>query len=109
MIFFIETLRIQTYISEVFLRFGGKLEFILKVDDKGRILIPKEIRSLLNIENFVSARVENGKLIIEPIKDPIDLLTSSVLRGTTDVEKEIKKLKEAALREAEKRVKERML
>ena len=86
-----------------------ELEFILKVDDKGRILIPKEIRSLLNIENVVSARVENGKLIIEPIKDPIDLLTSSVLRGTTDVEKEIKELREAVLREAEKRVRERWL
>jgi len=34
----------------------------LKVDDKGRILIPKEIRSLLNIENIVSAHADNGKL-----------------------------------------------
>ncbi len=79
----------------------------MKVDDKGRILIPKKIRSLLNIENVVSTRVENGKLIIEPIKDPIDLLTSSVLRGTTDIEKEIKELREVALREAKKRVRER--
>jgi len=34
----------------------------LKVDAKGRILIPNEIRSLLNIENVVSAHADNGKL-----------------------------------------------
>ena len=34
----------------------------MKVDGKGRILIPNEIRSLLNIENVVSAHADNGKL-----------------------------------------------
>jgi len=86
---------------------GGKLEFILKVDGKGRILIPKEIRSILNIGSVVSARVDDGKLIIEPLRDPIDLLTSSVIRGTVDVENEIKELRKAALKEAETRVRER--
>ncbi len=83
------------------------MEYILRVDNKGRILIPKEIRSLLNIGSIVSARVENGKLIIEPIKDPIDLLTSSVIRGTENVEVEIEELRQIALKEARDRVRER--
>jgi AbrB family looped-hinge helix DNA binding protein len=86
---------------------GGKLEFILKVDGKGRILIPKEIRSILNIGSVVSARVDDGKLIIEPLRDPIDLLTPSVIRGTVDVENEIKELRKAALKGAGTRVRER--
>ncbi|MEM4970270.1 MAG: hypothetical protein QXE01_03350 [Sulfolobales archaeon] len=72
---------------------GGKLEFILRVDGKDRILIPKKIRSILNIGSVVSARVEDRKLIIEPLRDPIDLLTSSVIRRTVDVENEIKELR----------------
>jgi len=83
------------------------LEFILRVDSKGRILIPSEVRSMLNIKGVVRARIEDGKLIIEPIKDPIDLLVSSVVRGTTDVEKEIRGLRRAALEEVVKRVEER--
>ena len=83
------------------------MEFILRVDSKGRILIPSEVRSMLSIKGAVSARVEGGKLIIEPIRDPIDALTSSVTRGTVDVEKEIKELRQAAFREAAERVKER--
>jgi len=86
------------------LTIGGKLEFILRVDDKGRIFIPKEIRSILNIGSIVSARIEDGKLIIEPVRDPIDLLTSSVIRGTVDVENEISELRKAALKEAEARI-----
>ena len=83
------------------------MEFILRVDEKGRILIPSEVRSMLNVKGAVRVRIERGKLIIEPIKDPIDLLTSSVIRGTIDVEKQIRKLRKAALKEAIKRVEER--
>ena len=70
----------------------------MRVDSKGRILIPSKVRSLLNIKGAVYAYVKNGKLIIEPIKDPIDILTSSVIRGTTDVEKELKELRQAVFR-----------
>ena len=83
------------------------MEFILKVDSKGRILIPSEVRSLLNIKGAVYARIEGGKLVIEPIRDPIEVLTSSIIRGTMDVEKEIKELRQAALGEAVKKVRER--
>ncbi len=83
------------------------MEYILKVDSKGRILIPSEVRSMLNIKGVVYARVVDGKLIIEPIRDPIDLLTSSVIRGTSDVEKEIRELRRVAVEEVLKRVGER--
>jgi hypothetical protein len=43
-------------------------------------------------------------LIIELVRDPIDLLTSSVIRGTVDVENESKELRKDALKEAEARV-----
>ena len=83
------------------------MEFILRVDGKGRILIPSEVRSMLGIKGAVSARVVDGKIIIEPIRDPIDVLTSSVIRGTVDVEKEVRKLREVAFKEALRRVEER--
>jgi len=83
------------------------LELILNVDKKGRILIPSEIRARLGIKNAVNVRVEEGRLIIEPIKDPIDLLTSSVIRGTKDVELQINELRKVAFKEAMERVNER--
>jgi len=83
------------------------LEFVLRVDSKGRILIPKEVRSMLDIRDVVTARVEGKKLVIEPIEDPIELLTTTLIQGTKDVEKEIGRLRQAALEEARKRVEER--
>mgnify|MGYP000477533812 CR=1 FL=1 len=85
------------------------MELILNVDKKGRILIPSEIRARLGIKNAVNVRVENGKLIIEPIRDPIDFLTSSVIRGTTDVELQINELRKAAFKKAMEKVDERWL
>ena len=84
------------------------MEFILKVDEKGRILIPGEVRTLLNIKGAVHVKVEGDKLIIRPIKDPIEELASHVTQGTTDVEKEIRGLREVALKEALRRSGERL-
>jgi len=46
------------------------------VDSKGRILIPKEVRERLGITpgTEVEVREEGGKAIIEPEKDPEDIL-----------------------------------
>ena len=86
---------------------GGKLELILKIDDRGRILIPVSIRRKLNLKRVVKVRVERERLIIEPFKDPTEALTQTVVRGTTDVEEEIAKLRKTAEKEGLKRVKER--
>lgn len=83
------------------------MEFILKVDSKGRILIPSEIRRSLGIKDAIIARIEDKKIIIEPLKDPIDLLTSSIIVGTKDIEREIKEIRRIATKEAIRRIEER--
>ncbi len=83
------------------------MEFILKVDSKGRILIPSEIRRSLGIKDAIIARIEDKKIIIEPLKDPIDLLTSSIIVGTKNIEREIKEIRRIAAREVRRRIGER--
>jgi len=83
------------------------MEFILRVDRKGRILIPSQVRSMLSIKEAVKAYIDGERLIIEAVKDPIENLTSTVLRGTVDVEAEIRELRQLSWKEAVKRVKER--
>ncbi len=43
---------------------------IVRVDDKGRILIPKSIRERVNLRKgyYVRIRVEDGRLVLEPLK-----------------------------------------
>jgi len=43
-----------------------KKEFILKIDDRGRITIPKEVRELLNSKRL-KLKIEDGKIILEPV------------------------------------------
>ena len=76
------------------------MEIMVRVDDKGRILIPKEIREKLGIKNIVKIKVEGDKLVITPIRDPLHILTASVVKGTRDVASEIKSLRRAAEEEA---------
>ncbi|MEX2705272.1 MAG: AbrB/MazE/SpoVT family DNA-binding domain-containing protein [Candidatus Freyarchaeota archaeon] len=78
-------------------------DVFVKVDSKGRILIPQRIRRKLNIKNLVGIKVQGKKLIIEPIEDPLDSLERVVVRGTSDVEQEIGKLRRIAERELLKR------
>ena len=43
-----------------------KKEFILKIDDRGRITIPKEVRELLKSKRL-KLKIEEGKIILEPV------------------------------------------
>ena len=83
------------------------MEFILRIDDKGRVLIPASIRKKLNLKRVVKARIEGDRLIVEPLKDPVEALTQTVIKGSTNVEEEIARLRKIAEEEALKRVKER--
>lgn len=83
------------------------MEVTVRVDDKGRILIPKEIREKLGIKSIVKIKVEGDKLVITPIRDPLHILTASVVKGTRDVASEIKSLRGAAEEEALKGLDER--
>lgn len=80
---------------------------LTRVDEKGRILIPDDIRRLLGIEGLVKIEVVGSKLVIEALEDPVKRFAKLVVKGTTDVESEIRELRAAAEKEALKRVSER--
>jgi len=78
---------------------SGTVELLLKVDEEGRMLIPKALRERLGLGRVVRARVEGGRMVLEPVRDPIELLEKAVVKGTEDVEKEIVELRGVAERE----------
>jgi AbrB family looped-hinge helix DNA binding protein len=80
------------------------VELLLKVDEKGRILIPRALREKLGIGRLVRARVEEGRIVIEPVEDPLELLEKAVVKGTEDVEREIGELRRIAEAELRKLV-----
>ncbi len=83
------------------------MEFVAKVDSRGRVLIPKEVREKLKIRGMVKLRVEGNKLILVPITDPLEELTANVVRGTINVAQEIREFRRVAEEEALRRLKER--
>jgi AbrB family looped-hinge helix DNA binding protein len=80
------------------------VEMLLRVDEKGRILIPRALREKLGIGRLVRARVEEGRIVIEPVEDPLELLEKAVVKGTEDVEREIGELRRIAEAELRKLV-----
>ncbi|RLE89202.1 MAG: AbrB family transcriptional regulator [Thermoprotei archaeon] len=60
------------------LTYGGRVELIVSVDSKGRVVIPAEVRRKLGIERTVKMIVKEGRIIIEPIRNPIEYLRSIV-------------------------------
>jgi len=74
----------------------------VKVDRKGRIVIPSNIRRQLNIKNLVKIIVKDGEITLKPVEDPLKSLEKLVVKGTTDVEKEIQRLHRTAERELQK-------
>ena len=54
------------------------MEYIVRVDDRGRISIPSDVRKLLGIRRYIRLRVADGKAILEPVKDPLDDLVNLV-------------------------------
>ncbi len=71
------------------------MAIISRIDEKGRILIPAQMKRKLS-SKIVRLRVEGDRIIIEPVKDPIERLVTSVKRGTKDVSKEIRRLRKVA-------------
>jgi len=50
--------------------------YIVRVDDRGRISIPSDVRKLLGIKHYIRLCVADGKVILEPVKDPLDDLVN---------------------------------
>lgn len=71
----------------------------LKVDPKGRMQIPKEVREELGIRSEVSATIEDGAMKIEPVEGVIDRLSREVRFNFKSVEEELPKLRKAAEKE----------
>ena len=77
-------------------------EVTVRVDQKGRIVIPSNIRKKFNIKNMVKIIVKEGEITLKPVEDPLKSLEKLVVKGTTDVEKEIQRLRRIAERELQK-------
>lgn len=71
----------------------------LKVDSKGRIQIPRDVRQELGIKGEVSASVENGGVRIEPIEGLYDRFSREVEFKFGGVERDMPKLRRAAEKE----------
>lgn len=72
------------------------VELVLRVDKKGRILIPSEVRALVGLGGLVRVRVEENRLVLEPMRNPLEELMAQVLDKGGDVEEDIASLRRAA-------------
>ncbi|MCD6466177.1 AbrB/MazE/SpoVT family DNA-binding domain-containing protein [Candidatus Bathyarchaeota archaeon] len=77
-------------------------EITVKVDRKGRMVIPSNIRRQFNIKNIVKIIVKGEEIILKPVEDPLKSLEKLIIKGTTDVERDIQRLRRAAERELQK-------
>jgi len=72
---------------------------VLKVDSKGRVQIPKEVRKKLGIGDEVSATIEDGSVTIEPVGRILDRLANDITFNFKSVEESLPKLRRAAEQE----------
>lgn len=79
-------------------------EELVRMDEKGRVLIPLRVRKRVGMKNLVRIRVEGEKVVLEPVPDPLDVVKELVIKGTEDVEREIRDLRKIAERELSKEV-----
>lgn len=68
----------------------------LKVDSKGRIQVPKDVRQELGIREEVSAIIQGGVMIVEPVESILDRLGKSVKFNYSSVETALPRLRKAA-------------
>lgn len=74
------------------------MEYVLRVDRKGRVVIPSEVRRRLGIEGFVRLRVESGRVVLEPARDPLEELSELVVEVNVRASEEPERLGEEASR-----------
>lgn len=85
----------------------GETVEMLRVDERGRVLIPSRVRRELGIGRAVLMRVLDGKIVLEPIRDPVDDLRELVIDGPGSVASELRELRGAAEGEALEEVRRR--
>ncbi len=72
---------------------------ILKVDKKGRLQLPKEMRERLGVGEEVYALVDHGELVIRPSSSLLDEMAKQVKFNYTGVERALPRLRKAATRQ----------
>lgn len=75
---------------------GNMVEAIVKVDERGRVLIPANIRKMLKIKSVMKLVVEGDKIVLKPLEDPLKQIEELVVKGVKDVEVEIPQLRRVA-------------
>jgi len=85
----------------------GTVDIIVRIDERGRITIPSGIRARIGLKGLARIRVEGDRIVIEPIRDPIERIESLVIDGPRDIEAEISSFRKAAEEELWKRFSER--
>jgi len=74
----------------------------LKVNEKGRITISSKIRRKLGIKGYVKLHIAGDKLVIKPVRNPLERLMEIVVDSGGNIEEDI-----GALRKSEgKKLKE---
>ena len=56
------------------------MDFVLRVDERGRVVIPSEIRKKIGIKRAVRLRLEGRKIVLEPAEDQLEELSKLVKR-----------------------------
>lgn len=74
---------------------------IVKLDDKGRIYLPKEIREKNKSKDFYITEVPDGILLVPKIEDPVKILE---VEGEKLSDLSIADLKKSIRKETEKEV-----
>ena len=70
---------------------------LLKVDEKGRLHIPKKMREDLGIKpGQVKGRMQGQTLVIEPASNAFDRLSNTTKCNFASVEKSLPRLRKAA-------------
>lgn len=76
----------------------GIMEILVRVDRRGRIVIPSEVRQSLGIGRVVRLRVKEGRIVLEAVKDPVERLMELVSKAPSS-EDVVRDLFEEALEE----------
>jgi AbrB family looped-hinge helix DNA binding protein len=78
----------------------------LRIDDKGRLQIPKEIRERLGLKagQVLNGRIEGQSLVVEPAMNVFDKLASSVRCNFGSLEKSLPELRRAAERQGRREI-----
>lgn len=68
-----------------------------KITDKFQTTVPKKIRDLLklNKKDLLEGKVEEGKVVVEPVAKPFLQYRGSIHIGTGNIEEDIEKARQA--------------